>query len=36
MAEMEDKLEAVIISAKALGVTLDECIEILKSIYEEV
>ena len=34
--EMEDKLEAVIISAKALGVTLDECIEILKSIYEEV
>lgn len=36
MAEMEDKLEAVIISAKALGVTLDECIEIFKSIYEEV
>ena len=36
MAEMEDKLEAVIICAKALGVTLDECIEILKSIYEEV
>lgn len=36
IAEMEDKLEAVIISAKALGVTLDECIEIFKSIYEEV
>lgn len=36
MAEMEDKFEAVIICAKALGVTLDECIEILKSIYEEV
>ena len=36
MAEMEDKLEAVIISAKSLGLTLDECIEIFKSIYEEV
>ena len=36
MAEMEDKLEAVIISAKSLGLTLDECIEIFKSIYKEV
>ena len=36
MAEMENKLEEVIISAKSLGVTLDECIEIFKSIYEEV
>ena len=36
MAEMEDKLEAVILSAKALGLTLDECIEIFKSIYKEV
>ena len=35
MAEMEDKLETVIISAKALGLTLDECFEIFKSIYEE-
>ena len=32
MAEMEDKLEAVIISAKSLGLTLDECIEIFNSI----
>ncbi|EKY28890.1 transcriptional regulator, GntR family [Clostridium celatum DSM 1785] len=36
MAEMEDKLEAVIISAKSLGLTLDECVEIFKSLYEEV
>ena len=36
MAEMENKLEEVIISAKSLGLTLDECIEIFKSIYEEV
>ena len=36
MAEMESRLEEVIISAKSLGLTLDECIEIFKSIYEEV
>lgn len=36
IAEMEDKLDSVIISAKSLGLTLDECIEIFKSIYEEV
>lgn len=36
MAEMEEKLENVIISAKSLGLSLDECIEIFKSIYEEV
>ena len=28
--------EEIIISAKALGLSLDECIEIFKSIYEEV
>ncbi|MBM6859004.1 GntR family transcriptional regulator [Clostridium saudiense] len=36
MAEMESKLEEIIISAKALGLSLGECIEIFKSIYEEV
>lgn len=36
MSEMENKLEEIIISAKALGLSLDECIEIFKSIYEEV
>lgn len=36
MAEMESRLEEVIISAKTLGLTLDECIEIFKSLYEEV
>ena len=30
------EVESVIISAKSLGLTLDECIEIFKSIYEEV
>ena len=35
-AEMESRLEEVIISAKSLGLTLDECIEIFKSLYEEV
>ena len=34
--EMEEKLENVIIYAKSLGLSLDECIEIFKSIYEEV
>lgn len=36
MTEMESRLEEVIISAKSLGLTLDECIEIFKSLYEEV
>lgn len=36
MAEMESKLEEIIISAKSMGLRLDECIEIFKSIYEEV
>lgn len=36
MAEMESKLEEVIVSAKSLNLTLDECIEIFKEIYEEV
>ncbi len=36
MAEMESRLEEVIVSAKSLGLTLDECIEILKDLYEEV
>ena len=36
MAEMESRLEEVIVTAKSLGLGLDECIEILKDIYEEV
>lgn len=36
MAEMESRLEEVIIQAKSLGLSLDECIEIFKDIYEEV
>ena len=36
LAEMEGRLEEVIISAKSLGLSLDECIEILKDLYEEV
>lgn len=36
MADMESRLEEVIVSAKSLGLTLDECIEILKDLYEEV
>ena len=34
--EMESKLEEVIIQAKKMGISLEECIEIFKSIYEEV
>ncbi|WP_455537911.1 GntR family transcriptional regulator [Terrisporobacter sp.] len=34
--EMESKLEEIIIQAKKMGICLDECIEILKSIYMEV
>ena len=36
MAEMEGRLEEVIISAKSLGLSLEECIEILKNLYGEV
>ncbi|MDO5515921.1 MAG: GntR family transcriptional regulator [Clostridium sp.] len=36
VAEMESRLEEVIVTAKSLGLSLDECIEILKDIYEEV
>ncbi|SFC51176.1 GntR family transcriptional regulator [Clostridium uliginosum] len=36
MAEMESKLEDIISTAKSLGLTLEECLEIFKSIYEEV
>ena len=36
MWEMESKFEEVIVTAKSLGLGLDECIEILKNIYEEV
>lgn len=36
MAEMESRLEEIIVTAKSLGLGLDECIEILKDIYEEV
>ena len=36
MAEMEDRLEDVIIKAKSLGLGLEELIENLKSIYMEV
>lgn len=34
--EMENKFEAVVSSAKSLGVSLDECIDILKNLYKEV
>ena len=34
--EMESKLEEVIIQAKKMGISLEVCIEIFKSIYEEV
>ncbi|MBE6062848.1 MAG: GntR family transcriptional regulator [Clostridium butyricum] len=36
MAEMESRLEEVIVTAKSLGLGLDECVEIFKEIYEEV
>lgn len=36
MSELESRLEEVIISAKSLGLSLDECIEILKDLYMEV
>lgn len=36
LSELEGKLEEVIITAKAMGLTLDNCLEVFKSIYEEV
>ena len=36
LSEMECKLEEIIITDKSFGLTLEECIEIFKSIYEEV
>lgn len=36
MSELDSRLEEVIISAKSLGLSLDECIEILKDLYMEV
>ena len=36
LSEMENKLEEIIIIAKSMGITLEECIEIFKEIYEEV
>lgn len=36
MSEIENKLEEAIIAAKAIGITLEEGIEIFKSLYEEV
>ncbi|WP_252254870.1 GntR family transcriptional regulator [Clostridium sp. ZBS12] len=36
ISEIENSLEQVILSAKSIGLTLDQCIEIFKSIYEEV
>lgn len=36
MFEIENKLEEAIIAAKAIGLTLEEALEIFKSLYEEV
>ncbi len=36
MYEIENKLEEAIISAKAIGLTLEETLNIIKSLYEEV
>ncbi|EEH97517.2 hypothetical protein CSBG_01143 [Clostridium sp. 7_2_43FAA] len=36
MFEIENKLEEAIVSAKAIGLTLDEALGIFKSLYEEV
>lgn len=36
MYEIESKLEEIIKQAKSVGITLDEGLEIFKSIYEEV
>lgn len=36
MAKMEDDLEKVVLTAKSLGLSLKQCIEILSDIYREV
>ena len=36
MCEIEGKLEEAIISAKAIGLTLEETFDIVKSLFEEV
>lgn len=36
MYEIENKLEEAIISAKAIGLTLEETLDIVRSLYEEV
>ena len=36
LSEMESRLEEIIISAKSMGLTLEECSEIFKNIDEEV
>lgn len=36
LSELEDKFAEIITSAKELGVSLEECIEILKDLYKEV
>lgn len=36
MYEIENKLEEAIISSKAIGLTLEETLDIVKSLYEEV
>lgn len=36
MMKMEEDLEKVIVTAKSLGLSLEECIEILSDIYREV
>ncbi|MGL5245280.1 MAG: GntR family transcriptional regulator [Sarcina sp.] len=34
--DLENKLEEIIKTAKSLGLSLDECLEIFKNLYEEV
>lgn len=36
MYELESKLEQIIIQAKSVGMTLEEGLEIFKSLYEEI
>lgn len=36
MCEIENNLEDAIISAKAIGLTLEEILDIIRSLYEEV
>lgn len=35
MYEIENKLEEAIVASKAIGLSLDEAVEIFKSLYEE-